>query len=129
MSDSLLMPLSICSLLCVVSLSPSQDFTSDFYFRQAWRDSRLSFVPRPGIEALFVGAEVIEKIWVRFTSPELLATLALWFVCLFRPDAPLSLPSRYLTPSLPMKSQLNSIWPQHPTPLFELKTLAKCFAQ
>ena len=41
-----------------------QDFTSDFYFRQSWRDSRLSFKPQPGIQALYVGAEVSEKIWV-----------------------------------------------------------------
>lgn len=41
-----------------------QDFTSDFYFRQAWRDSRLAFMRRPGIDALYVGAEVSDKIWV-----------------------------------------------------------------
>ncbi|CAG2108338.1 unnamed protein product [Medioppia subpectinata] len=41
-----------------------QDFTSDFYFRQSWRDSRLAFMKRPGIDALFVGAEVSDKIWV-----------------------------------------------------------------
>lgn len=41
-----------------------QDFTSDFYFRQAWTDPRLSFEARPGIESLSVGAEVAERIWV-----------------------------------------------------------------
>lgn len=41
-----------------------QDFTTDFYFRQAWHDSRLSFKPLPGISELVVGAEVAEKIWV-----------------------------------------------------------------
>jgi hypothetical protein len=43
---------------------PLKDFTSDFYFRQAWRDSRLAFTPHPGIEALYVGSEVSDKIWV-----------------------------------------------------------------
>lgn len=42
----------------------TQDFTTDFYFRQAWHDSRLSFKPLPGINELVVGAEVAEKIWV-----------------------------------------------------------------
>lgn len=41
-----------------------QDFTSDFYFRQAWKDSRLSFKNRPGISELYVGAEVADRIWV-----------------------------------------------------------------
>ncbi|OTF77587.1 hypothetical protein BLA29_012835 [Euroglyphus maynei] len=52
-------------IISISSISAVQmDFTSDFYFRQSWRDSRLSFQPYPGIEALFVGAEVSEKIWV-----------------------------------------------------------------
>lgn len=40
------------------------DFTSDFYFRQSWKDDRLAFIPQDGIEELSVGAEVIDKIWV-----------------------------------------------------------------
>ncbi|KAG0412827.1 hypothetical protein HPB47_010018, partial [Ixodes persulcatus] len=40
------------------------DFTSDFYFRQSWRDERLSFQKSPGLESMTVGAEVAEKIWV-----------------------------------------------------------------
>lgn len=40
------------------------DFTSDFYFRQTWKDPRLAFTPLPGIEYLAVGAEVAERIWV-----------------------------------------------------------------
>nr|ALS46608.1 GABA gated chloride channel RDL2 [Tetranychus cinnabarinus] len=40
------------------------DFTSDFYFRQEWKDPRLSFDPLPGISNLYVGAEVAKKIWV-----------------------------------------------------------------
>ncbi|KAH9491111.1 hypothetical protein DERF_015846 [Dermatophagoides farinae] len=52
-------------IISISSISAVQmDFTSDFYFRQSWRDSRLSFQPQPGIQALYVGAEVSEKIWV-----------------------------------------------------------------
>ena len=40
-----------------------QDFTLDMYFRQFWRDERLSF-NRPGLEKLVVGAEYINQIWV-----------------------------------------------------------------
>ncbi|KAL1438303.1 hypothetical protein MTO96_048375 [Rhipicephalus appendiculatus] len=40
------------------------DFTSDFYFRQSWRDERLSFQKSPDLESMTVGAEVAEKIWV-----------------------------------------------------------------
>lgn len=42
----------------------SMDFTSDFYFRQKWIDSRLSFQSGHGIESLSVGSEVGDKIWV-----------------------------------------------------------------
>ena len=41
-----------------------QDFTSDFYFRQIWKDNRLSFMPTGGITELVVGADFAEKIWV-----------------------------------------------------------------
>jgi len=52
-------------IISISSISEVQmDFTCDFYFRQGWRDQRLSFKPRPGIDALFVGAEVAQKIWV-----------------------------------------------------------------
>lgn len=40
------------------------DFTTDFYFRQTWQDPRLSFTPLPGIDNLYVGAEVAGRIWV-----------------------------------------------------------------
>ncbi|KPM08271.1 gaba receptor invertebrate-like protein 2, partial [Sarcoptes scabiei] len=52
-------------IISISSVSEVQmDFTADFYFRQGWRDKRLSFKPRPGIDALYVGAEVSDKIWV-----------------------------------------------------------------
>ncbi len=44
--------------------SRKKDFTSDFYFRQIWKDNRLSFKPHGGINDLVVGAEVATKIWV-----------------------------------------------------------------
>ncbi|KAI1286411.1 Gamma-aminobutyric acid receptor subunit beta [Halotydeus destructor] len=40
------------------------DFTSDFYFRQTWKDTRLAFKPLPTITELYVGAEVADRIWV-----------------------------------------------------------------
>ncbi len=43
---------------------PLQDFTLDMYFRQFWRDPRLSFEPRGGLKKLVVGAEYIKLIWV-----------------------------------------------------------------
>jgi glycine receptor alpha-3 len=52
----------------VISISSvsevKMDFTTDFYFRQAWKDPRLAFVPSDGVDNLVVGAEVAEKIWV-----------------------------------------------------------------
>ena len=36
----------------------------DMYFRQFWRDPRLSFDKKPNLEKLVVGAEYIELIWV-----------------------------------------------------------------
>lgn len=42
----------------------TQDFTTDFYFRQIWTDSRLSFDKMPRIDSLSVGAEVADRIWV-----------------------------------------------------------------
>ncbi|RWS07922.1 GABA-gated chloride channel 3 subunit-like protein, partial [Dinothrombium tinctorium] len=42
----------------IISISSvSEDFTSDFYFRQAWNDPRLRFNPVPDIKELYVGAE------------------------------------------------------------------------
>lgn len=52
-------------IISISSVSEVQmDFTCDFYFRQGWRDPRLSFHPRPGLNALFVGADVAKQIWV-----------------------------------------------------------------
>lgn len=61
-------PVEVGVTMHIISISSvsevHMDFTSDFYFRQAWRDDRLSFKPRPGIDALKVGAEVAKRIWV-----------------------------------------------------------------
>jgi len=52
-------------LISISSVSEvNMDFTTDFYFRQGWKDPRLAFKPIPGIENLYVGAEVADKIWV-----------------------------------------------------------------
>ncbi|XP_032690483.1 gamma-aminobutyric acid receptor subunit beta isoform X2 [Odontomachus brunneus] len=40
------------------------DFTLDFYFRQFWKDPRLAFKQRTGVETLSVGSEFIKNIWV-----------------------------------------------------------------
>ena len=51
--------------ICPVNSSWNlQDFTLDMYFRQFWRDPRLSFERRIGLEKLVVGAEYIKLIWV-----------------------------------------------------------------
>lgn len=42
----------------------TQDFTSDFYFRQKWVDPRLTFKAPAGIESLSVGAEVADQLWL-----------------------------------------------------------------
>lgn len=42
----------------------SMDFTFDMYFRQFWKDPRLSFNPTEEISQLVVGAEYINLIWV-----------------------------------------------------------------
>lgn len=52
-------------ILSISSLSEVQmDFTMDFYFRQFWKDHRLGFAARPGVDSLSVGAELAKKIWV-----------------------------------------------------------------
>ncbi|XP_065337171.1 gamma-aminobutyric acid receptor subunit beta isoform X4 [Cloeon dipterum] len=52
-------------VLSISSLSEVQmDFTLDFYFRQFWKDPRLSFRKRPGVEQLSVGSDFIKSIWV-----------------------------------------------------------------
>ncbi|KAF2368070.1 Neurotransmitter-gated ion-channel [Trinorchestia longiramus] len=43
---------------------PSQDFTLDFYFRQHWKDPRLSFPGLHGLHQLTVGSEYLSRIWV-----------------------------------------------------------------
>lgn len=61
-------PVEVSVTMFVISISSvsevQMDFTSDFYFRQYWRDNRLSFPPTNGITQIFVGAEVSERIWV-----------------------------------------------------------------
>ncbi|XP_059469361.1 gamma-aminobutyric acid receptor subunit beta isoform X1 [Neocloeon triangulifer] len=52
-------------VLSISSLSEvKMDFTLDFYFRQFWKDPRLSFRKRPGVEQLSVGSDFIKSIWV-----------------------------------------------------------------
>lgn len=61
-------PVEVGITMFIISISTvsevKMDFTTDYYFRQAWQDPRLSFTPLPDIENLYVGAEVAEKIWV-----------------------------------------------------------------
>ncbi|KAG8201338.1 hypothetical protein JTE90_016815 [Oedothorax gibbosus] len=52
-------------ILSISSVNEVQmDFTLDFYFRQSWKDDRLAFKARPGLDSLTVGAEVADLIWV-----------------------------------------------------------------
>ena len=44
--------------------NPRQDFTLDFYFRQHWRDPRLSFPEISNLRRLTVGSEYLQRIWV-----------------------------------------------------------------
>ncbi|XP_065283001.1 gamma-aminobutyric acid receptor subunit beta isoform X2 [Dermacentor albipictus] len=61
-------PVEVGVTMQIISISTvsevQMDFTSDFYFRQSWRDERLSFQKSPDLESMTVGAEVAEKIWV-----------------------------------------------------------------
>uniref|UniRef100_A0AAN0LW25 Gamma-aminobutyric acid receptor subunit beta n=1 Tax=Polyphagotarsonemus latus TaxID=1204166 RepID=A0AAN0LW25_9ACAR len=61
-------PVEVGVTMFVISISSvsevQMDFTSDFYFRQYWKDNRLSFPPTDGITQIFVGAEVSERIWL-----------------------------------------------------------------
>lgn len=61
-------PVEVGVSMQIVSISAvsevQMDFTSDFYFRQAWRDERLSFVKSNDLDQMTVGAEVANKIWV-----------------------------------------------------------------
>ncbi|XP_054166199.1 gamma-aminobutyric acid receptor subunit beta-like [Oppia nitens] len=64
-------------IIGISSVSEVQmDFTSDFYFRQKWKDNRLSFEPTSGVTELVVGSEVAKNIWVpdTFFANEKLAT-------------------------------------------------------
>jgi gamma-aminobutyric acid receptor subunit beta len=56
----------LCSLFFIIIAHPQQqqDFTSDFYFRQLWKDNRLAFQPTGGISELVVGADFAQRIWV-----------------------------------------------------------------
>ncbi|KAH9383465.1 hypothetical protein HPB48_024974 [Haemaphysalis longicornis] len=60
----LLFFLDVCLFVSRLFELSVHDFTSDFYFRQSWRDERLSFQKSPDLESMTVGAEVAEKIWV-----------------------------------------------------------------
>lgn len=52
-------------ILSISSVSEvMMDFTADFYFRQTWRDPRLSFDKLGEIQKLYVGAEVSKRIWL-----------------------------------------------------------------
>lgn len=52
-------------ILSIEDLSEKfMDFTFDMYFRQYWKDHRLSFERKPNLEKLVVGAEYIKLIWV-----------------------------------------------------------------
>jgi len=61
-------PVTVGVSLYVLSLSEISekfmDFTFDMYFRQFWRDDRLTFDPKNGFEKLVVGADYIKLIWV-----------------------------------------------------------------
>jgi len=61
-------PVEVGVTMFIISISTvsevNMDFTTDFYFRQAWQDPRLSFEKTQEIDNLYVGAEVAEKIWV-----------------------------------------------------------------
>nr|WJY55639.1 GABA receptor subunit [Neoseiulus californicus] len=62
------LPVDVGVTMQIISISTvsevQMDFTSDFYFRQMWRDERLSFAKLPDLESMTVGAEVAERIWV-----------------------------------------------------------------
>ncbi|XP_028967507.1 gamma-aminobutyric acid receptor subunit beta [Galendromus occidentalis] len=61
-------PVKVGVSMQIVSISAvsevQMDFTSDFYFRQSWRDERLSFPRTNELSQMTVGAEVAGKIWV-----------------------------------------------------------------
>ena len=41
-----------------------QDFTLDVYFRQYWKDERLSFTKQRGIDILTISTEFLRNMWV-----------------------------------------------------------------
>jgi len=52
-------------IITISSLSEvTMDFTLDMYFRQYWRDGRLSFQRQPGVEILSVSTEYLRNMWV-----------------------------------------------------------------
>ncbi|XP_022689605.1 gamma-aminobutyric acid receptor subunit beta-like isoform X2 [Varroa jacobsoni] len=61
-------PVDVGITMQIISISTvsevQMDFTSDFYFRQTWRDERLSFTRTKDLDSMIVGAEVADKIWV-----------------------------------------------------------------
>ncbi|XP_032795847.1 gamma-aminobutyric acid receptor subunit beta [Daphnia magna] len=52
-------------IISISSVSEVQmDFTTDFYFRQYWKDPRLAFDRLPGVERIMVSTEYLKSIWV-----------------------------------------------------------------
>ncbi|CAL8139034.1 unnamed protein product [Orchesella dallaii] len=52
-------------VLSVSALSEvAMDFTVDFYFRQMWKDNRLTFQGPKGVKTLSVSSEFLKSIWV-----------------------------------------------------------------
>jgi hypothetical protein len=41
-----------------------QEFTIDVYFRQFWKDNRLTFESKPGLKELTFGHEMGKLIWI-----------------------------------------------------------------
>lgn len=61
-------PVDVAITMYVISISSlsdvDMDFTMDIYFRQFWKDSRLAFTKKPGLETIKLGHEFGKMIWV-----------------------------------------------------------------
>ncbi|CAL8113696.1 unnamed protein product [Orchesella dallaii] len=52
-------------VLSISALSEVEmDFTVDFYFRQMWKDNRLTFLGPKGVDTLSVSSEFLKSMWV-----------------------------------------------------------------